>query len=98
MAFNRELQQNPFVALGILVLLSALVFWRIQKWRESTEVLANQTDQVRTGSVLPASRPDQSSSSLGFRIRQWIVLIWAILGIAGTLAAILWKVLRQGSS
>ena len=97
MTFNRELRGNPFIAGGILVLVSAFIFWRIQKWRVSAEVVAGQTDQIRINSNLPVPRSDPASPPFGFRIRQWIVLIWAVFGIAGTLAAVLWKILRQAN-
>jgi uncharacterized membrane protein len=36
--FNRELRDNPLIATGILVLLSAFVFWRVSKWRSNSRV------------------------------------------------------------
>src|SRR5664279_2730169 len=34
--FNRELRDNQLIAAGLVVLLSAFVFWRVSIWRAAT--------------------------------------------------------------
>jgi hypothetical protein len=102
--FNRELTavwiENPFALVGIVALILSLGVWGGLKWWRSSHTAPTQADQIgttvhgdpsRLGS--PLDGPQHPSTSL--RVRSWAVLIWALLGIGGTLAAILWKVVRR---
>jgi hypothetical protein len=101
--FNRELTavwiENPFALVGIVFILSLGVWGGLQRWRSSrtspTQAeqigTAGHRDPSRLGSPLDGPQPPLTS----LRVRRWAVLIWALLGIGGTLAAILWKVVRR---
>jgi len=102
--FNRELTavwiENPFALVGIVALILSLGVWGGLKWWRSSHTAPTQADQTgtaghrdpsRLGSPLDGPQPPLAS----IRVRRWAVLIWALLGIGGTLAAILWKAVRR---
>ena len=102
--FNRELTaawiENPFALVGIVAFTFSLAVWGGLKWWRSSHTAATQSDQIGTAGHRDPSRlgspphpPQPPLTSL--RVRRWAVLIWALLGIGGTLAAILWKVVRR---
>jgi hypothetical protein len=102
--FNRELRALwivfPFAIVGIVASILFFVVWGATKWWRSSQEGSNQMDQTGDAAHRDPSRADGplhelKPPSLDLRVRQWTILIWALLGIAGTLAAILWKLLRK---
>ena len=102
--FDRELRafwlETPVIFVGIMafiLLVVGLGVLRLGRTSQAESTPTNRTaDAVRidagqTGNPLHG----QSPPSLGFQIRQWTVLIWAVLGIGGTFAAILWRLFRK---
>ncbi len=102
--FNRELTavwiEHPFALVGIVAFVLLLAVWGGFKWWRSSQTSAAQAERIDTEGHADTSRlggplhsPQPPSTSL--RVRRWAVLIWALLGIGGTLAAILWKLVNK---
>lgn len=102
--FHRELRsfwlKTPVIFVGIMtfiLLVVGLGVLRLSRTSQAESTPSNrikdagQRDAGQTGNPLHGQNPP----SLGLRIRRWSVLIWAVLGIGGTLAAILWKLFRK---
>lgn len=102
--FNRELRDlwwtNPVVfgGLGALVLL-CLAFVVVKLCRSSNDKSASDRRIAGPvelhGSHMGSAPHSYAPPSLGSRIRRWALLIWAVVGIGGTLAAIVWKLFRR---